>query len=370
MNRFYKILIIFVLLATFVSCSEEFLTVVNENSLSEGSFYQTEQDFEELTISAYCPLAFSNLFAREMQSFGFAIDDRILHERSDFDQLQYNATNGNIDNIWDGLYVGVYRTNLFFEKFNEDIAFLDEGRKQTMKGEIHFLRGLYMFYLGDWFEVGPFLTETAKDPMQGQPNGTQEQFYAQAEADFQMAIELLPDVWPEDELCRATKGAAKAFLGKTYLYQAKFAEASAILGDLISSNIYSLNMPQGNDSLDYVHAYLANFTAIDMPGSGGIMYDSEFNSESIFEINFSMEVDNGTARASQYLPGRRSTGSTITWFNGPSTITGGYGNIAMEDNKFPAEFEKPANHPAGLEFDPRYYAIFMRVGDMIDFREG
>ncbi|MFA9389620.1 MAG: RagB/SusD family nutrient uptake outer membrane protein [Prolixibacteraceae bacterium] len=371
MNRFLKITTAIIFVLTAFGCSEEFLEVDNENNISENSFYKTNSDFEDLTITAYCPLAYSNLFAQEMQTFGFAIDDRILHERSDWDQLQYNSTSGEITNIFIGLYTGIFRTNLFLEKINDDIVFLDPERRNTMTGEIYFLRGLYYFYVADWFEVGPLLTETAKDPMQGQPNSTQKAIYAQVESDLLMAIELLPETWDDNDLGRVTKGAAKSMLGKAYLYQAKFSEATSILGEVISSGQYALNMPKGTDSIDFVNAYLSNFTSIDMPGSADIMYDSEFNTESIFEVNFSLAVDNGTTDASQWLPGRRSTGSLITWYNGSSSITSGsFGNIAMEDQEFPKEFEIPVNHAAGLAFDPRYYATFIRVGDIVDFREG
>lgn len=369
MNRFYKILIVFVTLSFLMGCSKEFLNVNNENGLTDNSFYKTEQDFEDLCITGYTPLAYGDLFGQAIHTLGFAIDDRILHEQINLDQLQYNSSDGNITKLYNGLYVGIYRTNLFFEKFSDDIAFSDPARRETMKGEMHFLRGVYFFYLASWFEVAPLLTETAKDPLKGLANSKQEDIYAQAESDLLEAINLLPVAWPDEDLGRATRGAAKAFLGKTYLYQAKFDKATDILGELIADGTYSLNKPQGTDSLDYVHAYLSNFTSIDMPGPGNTMYKSEFNTESIYEVNFSMSWDEG-ARASQYLPARRSTGSLITWYNGPSVITGGYGNIAMEDDKFPASFEKPANHPAGLEFDPRYYAIFIRPGDIIDFREG
>jgi hypothetical protein len=197
------------------------------------------------------------------------------------------------------------------------------------------------------------------------------------EEEYKLAISKLPDEWDDANLGRATKGAALAFLGKLYLYQAKFDDAAAQFKEIIDSKMYELNMPRGNDSLDYVFAYLANFTDIDLP-NGSKIYKSEFNKESIYEITFSSVYDEG-ARASQYLPMRRSTGSHITWYNGYSNITGGYGNVAIDDQVFPAEFELTPAHPAGLQRDPRYYAVFIRpeiivgpgdtiAGDTIDFR--
>lgn len=348
-----------------VGCSEDFLEVQNLNQLSESSFYQTQQDFEDLLITAYMPIG--HIYQGSgLNRIGYAVDDRVVHEQFNLSALQYDATNGDINGIYASLYRGLMRCNLFLQKLTDEIP-VDPVRRETMLGEVYFLRGMYLYYIGTFFEVSPLLTEPAEDPRVGYPNATQEEIYAQAISDLQAAIERLPDVWPDSELGRCTRGAALSFLGRTYLYQARFAEAASTLKQVIDGGIYRLNMPQGTDSVDYVWAYLANFTPIDLPYKGRT-YSSEFNTESIYEVNFSLAYDEG-ARSSQYLILRRSTGSHMTWYNGYSAITGGYGNLAMEDKKFPLEFERPASHPAGLKVDPRYYAIFIDIGDTLDFRK-
>jgi tetratricopeptide (TPR) repeat protein len=362
----YQIFLFFITLGLLMSsCSEDFLDVQNVNQLSQSSFYQTEQDFEYLLTSCYLPIGYTQQAGGNFR-LGFAIDDRVLHEQANTSALQYNATNEDISRIYVALYMGVFRSNLFLKNFTEEIEMGDEARRQTLLGEAHFLRGMYYFYLATYFEVPPLLTEPAENPLEGYPNATQEELYAFVEAEFTTAMDLLPVQWAESELGRATKGAAMSFLGRTYLYQGKFAEAADILGQVINAGTYALNMPQGTDSLDYVWAYLANFSPVDLP-NGNKVYRSEFNSESIYDINYSLVYDEG-ARASQFLILRRSTGGHMTWYNGYSAITGGFGNVAMEGTEFPQQFERPTDHPAGLAIDPRYYAIFIEDGDTLDFR--
>ncbi|MEE9440195.1 MAG: RagB/SusD family nutrient uptake outer membrane protein [Saprospiraceae bacterium] len=356
-------IIIIGLLFLTIGCSDEFLNVNNTNTLSESSFYITEQDFEDLLITCYMPLGHMQQGTGQ-HTIGFAIDDRILHEQVNTSLLQFTSSNENIANIYRALYTGVFRSNLFIQKFTDEID-VDEERRKTMLGEANFFRGLYYFYLATWFEVPPLVTEPAEDPRVGYPNATQEEVYAFVEESFLKAIEMLPENWSSTQTGRATKGAAMAFLGKTYLLQSKFNKSAEVLGSLINSNSYQLNMPVGTDSLDYIYAYLSNFTSIDMEHSGH-SYQSEFNSESIFEINYSLASDVGPS--SQYLILRRSTGGHITWFNGPSSITGGFGNVAAEDTKFVDEFELTPNHPAGLKRDPRYYAFYIELGDQLDPR--
>lgn len=349
-------------------CGEDFLDVQNPNSLSESSFFQTARDFEENIITCYMPIGHAYQ-GSGLNRIGFAIDDRVIHEQFNLSALQYDATNGDITNVYRHLFAGVMRANTFLVNFAEEVqADLDmaEDRKRTIAGEAHFFRGLYYFYLTIYYEVPPLLTEPATDPRVGYPNATEAELFDFVEQEFARAAELLPEVWPEAELGRATRGAALAFLGKTYLYRGKFAEAASALKQVIDAGTYSLNMPQGTDSLDYIWAYLANFTPINLPYQNRV-YRAEFNSESIYEISYSTAYDEG-ARSSQFLPLRRSTGGHMTWFNGYASITGGFGNLAMDDKTFPQEFERPPDHPAGLGVDPRYYAIYIDIGDTLDFR--
>lgn len=365
MKKLYKIIPVILVFLMGSGCSEDFLDTPNENTLSESSFYLTVQDFEDLILTTYMPMGFSQMFGVRAHFFNFAIDDRTIHEQFNVSQLQFDATHSTIAGMYWSLFTGVFRANLFLQQFTEDID-IPEERRKTMLGEAYFMRGLYYFHLAYYFEVPPLLEETPNDPLIGLPNASQDEIYNLVESDFSEAIGLLPESWDDADLGRATKGAAMAFLGKTYLYRAKFSEAADILKQLIDADIYQLNMPQGTDSLDYVWAYLSNFTPVDLP-NGSNVYKAEFNSESIYEINFSLAFDEG-ARASMYLPLRRSTGGHQTWFNGYSNLTGGYGNLAIDDRSFPGQFEKPASHPAGLEYDPRYYASFLRDGDTLDWR--
>lgn len=360
MNNLYKIVSIALLMLIGFSCSEDFLDVPNVNKPTEDSFYKTKQDFEDLIATVYMPIGYSQLFARSVHAINYALDDRILHEDFSTSALQYTATNAEIYNMYYGLYIGIFRANLFLQKLTDDIDF-DEDRKKTMLGEAHYFRALYYFYLATWYEVPPLLTEPPLDPQVGYPNATQDDIYKLVESDFKLAIDYLPETWDNG---RATKGAAMAFLGKTYLVQAKFSESADILKQLIDLNLYSLNMPTGTDSVDYVNAYLANFSSVDLPGSNGT-YKSEFNTESIFDVNFSSY---NSGRGGGWLPQRWSAGSNNTLLNGYSNITGGYGNIGIDDTNFPNEFESVTAHPSGLLKDPRFYAAFIQPGDALDWR--
>jgi hypothetical protein len=70
------------------------------------------------------------------------------------------------------------------------------------------------------------------------PRSPKAEVYAQIEADLVAAAAVLTPVAAQKG--RATRGAAKALLGKVYLYQNKFTEAAAIFDEIIDSGQYSL----------------------------------------------------------------------------------------------------------------------------------
>ncbi len=345
------------------ACSEDFLEVENVNNLSAENFYQTELDFDQLLITCYMPLAFSNLYGVDLHVLQYALDDRVIHEQFNTQNLQFDATNGSVQNHYYGIYTGIYRCNLFLDRFKPEVITSDPGKAAEMEAQAHFLRGLYYWYAAYWFEVSPLLREPYV-PNTLYPNSTQDSLYAFAEQEMQLSIDDLPVQWEDANVGRITQGAAKAFLAKLYMYrqdEGDWAKAEQLLGEIISSGNYALNMPKGTDSLDYVFAFLANFSHMDMPAGNGNVYDSEHNSEYMFDVEFEYGYI-----VQRYLPGRRSTGSNISWYN---SIFGGFKNIAINDDVFPDEFEEPAGHPAGLKKDPRYYATFWWVGDTVDFRD-
>jgi len=78
------------------------------------------------------------------------------------------------------------------------------------------------------------------------------------------SIPNLPESYGNEDLGRATSGAARSLLGKVYLYQGKYQQARDILGQVINSGVYALED-------DFINIF---------PKS------NENNGESIFEVQF------------------------------------------------------------------------------------
>lgn len=117
----------------------------------------------------------------------------------------------------------------------------------------------------------PWIDENTEDPKQ--PNNVD--IWPNIEADFQFAFDNLPG--SQADFGRANKWAAGAYLGKAYLYQHKYAEASSIFTEVIGSGTNS-----GGEPYKLVAKFRDNFDAA-----------TENNSETVFDVQ--MVANDGTS---------------------------------------------------------------------------
>ncbi|HET6527635.1 MAG TPA: RagB/SusD family nutrient uptake outer membrane protein [Balneolaceae bacterium] len=174
---------------------------------------------------------------------------------------------------WSRSYTGINRANLLLENI-DGVKGLDADTKARYIAEARFLRGYYYFWLIRLFRNVPLFTSPLDaGEIYQQKQAPPEKVYEQIIADFTAAIPDLPSApLPASENGRATKGAARAFLAKTLMWQvgsdenqAKMQRAADLLKEVNTSPAYAL---------------VANYPDIFSP-------DNSFHSGSIFEITHS-----------------------------------------------------------------------------------
>jgi len=290
------------MLLSAVSCKKDFLELSNPNVQTSGSFWKTEADAVAGVNAIYQSLYYDGTFLRFAQcALDLRGDDAM--SPSPWDVLSNTGSFKLFNNtimqewLWVAFYGGVTRANLALAKIPE-IEFEDAVLKDRLLGEAYFLRALNYYYLATFFRNVPLILEpyqSADDyfPAQAAPEAT----WAQIFADFEQASRLLPLSHQDPNVGRATKGAALAFLGKSYLMNNRYSEAATHLKSVIDLNIYDL-MPN----------YADNFTE-----------QFENNEESIFEIQFSREVG-GTVLGwvdAPYSDWAKTTARAITYAPAP-----------------------------------------------------
>lgn len=98
---------------------------------------------------------------------------------------------------------------------------MDETEKNQVLAEASFLRALWYFQINLLWEKGTLVLEP-QDANYVPKDASEQEIWDQIEKDLVFAASKLPESWDAANLGRATKGAAKALLGKAYMQQHKF----------------------------------------------------------------------------------------------------------------------------------------------------
>lgn len=330
----------------------------------------TASKADDYVKSMYDVLRTGDLWGVNFYTFYYGVDDRLMHERTYYDNYSIKNHDDLLYRLYKGLTNGVNHSFTFLNKLNT--LSLSADQKNQLEAEARFLRGLYNFYLAICFADHPLMDKesgvTGWHHLDWYPDtfysSSKEALYNAAIEDLSFAIGYLPTSYTGADRYRATKGAAQAMLGKVYLYKQDWANAKLTFGEVISSGTYNLVWPKAVSPSDYILAYECNFMPIDTISKTGNTYTSEFNQESVFEIPYEPNAVYNN-NYNPYLPGWMTEGSV----NGAYFGINGYRNVGVVDS-FLAEYEVPAAHPAGLTIDPRAKATYWKDGDTLDTRPG
>ncbi|MDZ7682758.1 MAG: RagB/SusD family nutrient uptake outer membrane protein [Fodinibius sp.] len=149
---------------------------------------------------------------------------------------------------WSRSYAGINRANLLLKRI-DGVEGLDSATKARYVAEAKFLRGYYYFWLVRLFRNVPLFTSPLEtSEIYQQEQAAPEDVYAQIDEDLSAAINDLPAApLPSNEQGRATKGAARAFLAKSLIWevgdgqnQTKMQRAADLLEQVNTSSAYDL----------------------------------------------------------------------------------------------------------------------------------
>jgi len=212
----------------------------------------------------------------------------------------YNLVNPSIGSFvtrsWQNLFKSIARANVAMRAVNS-LSDADYPNKQIRLAELHFLRAHSYFIMKRLYKNIPVFDETVSDEdiLKTSNDLSNEDSWNKIAADFQYAVENLPETQPE--IGRANKYAAEAYLAKVRLYQAyeqndqhqvininhdRLQEVVTLLQDVISSGKYSLSpdiadnfLPETENGPESVFAI--QFTINDGTTAGRLDYEDGLN---------------------------------------------------------------------------------------------
>jgi starch-binding outer membrane protein, SusD/RagB family len=243
------------------------LDLTNPNQPSTDTYWETQADAVSGVNAVYNGLLNNGTYGRWLV---FAMDLRSdigmiqspWTDLSNFTKFTFTSYDFEVNaSIWQDTYQTIFRANQVIDRVPA-IA-MDAALRDRLVGEAKFIRALLYFNLVNLYGSPPLITKTPA-PADRPGNATPAQIYAQIEQDLTDAQAVLPVSYSGADVGRATRGAATALLGKAYLQQRNWNQASQEFAKVIGSGVY-----------DLVPNYEDNFTALD-----------ENNEESIFEVQF------------------------------------------------------------------------------------
>lgn len=234
------------------SCKDSFLDQSPQGQLSDDQINNTK-GVEWLLIGAYGLMngntdgTWGNYSSGpSMWLFGDVAADN-AHKGSepndqatilDIERHRAIPVNEHLSNMWDNYYEGITRCNTTLRALarlqDSDGEKFSSERATEIEAEAKMLRGHYYFFLWRVFKNIPYIDETlATEEAASVPNS--EDVLPRIEEDFKFAVANLPEEKPQGDVGRVDQIAAKAYLGKLYLYQGKNADALSLFKDVIAS---------------------------------------------------------------------------------------------------------------------------------------
>lgn len=303
MNQFKALTYSALALATLsLSSCNDWLTEETPGTTKVSEFFTSLSTAEAVVNAAYVPMTweFGTTYYPEWYFGDIVSDDALkggqdINDGADLRELENfkaNSDNEILLEYYRAQWQGIQRANLAIDEIPTTRIETegDEAEKQAKYrdrylGEAYFLRGFYYFRLARMFGGMPLIDYVIKSSNQwAQTRSTMDKTLNFAIEDFKRAENLLweKDKYSNEELGRATKGAAQAMLLKANLYRADylrnagneteaqkyFAEAAKWGEKVIQSRQYSL-WPN----------YLDNFRLANENGR-----------ESVFEIQYTEEA--------------------------------------------------------------------------------
>lgn len=303
MNQFKALTYSALALATLsLSSCNDWLTEETPGTTKVSEFFTSLSTAEAVVNAAYVPMTweFGTTYYPEWYFGDIVSDDALkggqdINDGADLRELENfkaNSDNEILLGYYRAQWQGIQRANLAIDEIPTTRIETegDEAEKQAKYrdrylGEAYFLRGYYYFRLARMFGGMPLIDYVIKSSNQwAQTRSTMDETLNFAIEDFKRAENLLweKDKYSNEELGRATKGAAQAMLLKANLYRADylrnagneteaqkyFVEAAKWGEKVIKSRQYSL-WPN----------YLDNFRLANENGR-----------ESVFEIQYTEEA--------------------------------------------------------------------------------
>ncbi len=272
-----------------VACSKSFIELNPVSTVSSDVLYKTDKDFQDAVVGVYNGLRspYQNFW-----QFGDLRGDDTKHDPASglelirIDNFTMDNDDAVLRNSWRDYYIIINRANAILTNIEKADTAIVKNKARHI-GEAKFLRALAYFDLVRIFGDVPMVT-AGNTIEEAYKTGREKVAIIYEEVIIKDLIDAenkLPLTYTGSNVGRATKGAAKAILGRVYLTRKDFVKAEAKLKEVTTMG-YAL-LKNFNDLFDYNknehHSeYIFDVEYLD----GGLGLGSNFTNTFTLEFQF------------------------------------------------------------------------------------
>ncbi|MBT2160767.1 RagB/SusD family nutrient uptake outer membrane protein [Zobellia barbeyronii] len=243
---FFRLVVLSMTLVLFIGCDKE-LEQFPSNAFAKDNFWTSESNANIALTGAYrgaieygtqvvpsdwwtyCGIVFME----------FATDN--AYDRRGDNSTQNRLTDGTLlpnNNVINGYWKGSYKRIAICNDFLENIGNveMEQSKIDRMAAEVRFLRASTYFYISQFWGSAPLVTKTlTPDEANNVDKASKAELVSFIISELKASAEDLPSFGElsGSEEGRASKQAALAFLGRMYLGEQNFAEASKVFKEII-----------------------------------------------------------------------------------------------------------------------------------------
>ncbi|NIJ45334.1 hypothetical protein FHR24_001802 [Wenyingzhuangia heitensis] len=324
-NIILKITLFTFALGFIASCTDEvkrdFLEQENPNEATSANFWrdltETQKGLYSVYKTLYSPSTFNITEEMLRSDMGYpSLNRPIPASPSPFYIHTYSETSDEVNEKWQSNYLGIFRANLVIEALEriQGNTNIDTEEWTSQMAQARFFRGLFHYFLYTTYNNGSIIIRNKVPTTRNEyelPLSSATDVIAFIRTDLEYAYANLykKGEYPDGDISKVNAGAAAMLLGNSYLNELKYDLASVYYQDVIDNHGYELETDLSK-----------MFTTA-----------GEFNSESIFEVNFTADNvnlnygpwDGGTGTNSLALYTRGNSSSTAS---GPAWVALAYKN--------------------------------------------
>jgi len=220
------------------ACKKSFVNLTPQGIVPVTTYYNTEIDIRSALNGAYNSLrpiyneqyGFGEVPSDNAQTYG---ESEVLYGEQD--KLTWTSASTNLQNAWGRFYATIAYANIVLGHVNTPP--MTQTNRDIYTGQAKFLRALMYFNLVRMFGGVPLvLTEiTSEQQAYTYNRAAATDVYTQIEKDLTEAATVLPTSYSGTDVGKATSIAARALLGKVYLFENKLALAEPVLAQVVAT---------------------------------------------------------------------------------------------------------------------------------------